>query len=104
MKILDGRVWLSPSDVTAYLACEHLTARSQRALVADWNAEDCAHALASAHKELTSKDIADLRDTRVVSVAVSGDAAAVRLEPEDDAGAPTLVKTDGEWLLELPAP
>ncbi|HTK23379.1 MAG TPA: hypothetical protein VL264_04040, partial [Gaiella sp.] len=30
MKILDGRVWLSPSDVTAYLACEHLTALSLR--------------------------------------------------------------------------
>ena len=28
MKVLDGRVWLSPSDVTAYLACEHLTALS----------------------------------------------------------------------------
>ena len=26
MQVLDGRVWLSPSDVTAYLACEHLTA------------------------------------------------------------------------------
>ena len=28
MRVLDGRVWLSPSDVTAYLACEHLTALS----------------------------------------------------------------------------
>ena len=28
MKVLDGRLWLSPSDVTAYLACEHLTALS----------------------------------------------------------------------------
>ena len=28
MQVLDGRVWLSPSDVTAYLACEHLTALS----------------------------------------------------------------------------
>jgi uncharacterized protein len=28
MKVLDGRVWLSPSDVTAYLACEHLTTLS----------------------------------------------------------------------------
>jgi len=28
MKLLDGRTWLSPSDVTAYLACEHLTALS----------------------------------------------------------------------------
>jgi uncharacterized protein len=28
MKLLDGRIWLSPSDVTAYLACEHLTALS----------------------------------------------------------------------------
>ena len=28
MQDLEGRVWLSPSDVTAYLACEHLTALS----------------------------------------------------------------------------
>jgi uncharacterized protein len=28
VQILDGHVWLSPSDVTAYLACEHLTALS----------------------------------------------------------------------------
>ena len=28
MQVIDGRVWLSPSDVTAYLACEHLTALS----------------------------------------------------------------------------
>jgi uncharacterized protein len=28
VKVLDGRVWLSPSDVTAYLACEHLSALS----------------------------------------------------------------------------
>jgi uncharacterized protein len=28
MQVLDGRVWLSPSDVTAYLACDHLTALS----------------------------------------------------------------------------
>jgi predicted RecB family nuclease len=30
MQVLEGRVWLSPSDVTAYLACEHLTALSLR--------------------------------------------------------------------------
>jgi uncharacterized protein len=28
MHLLDERVWLSPSDVTAYLACEHLTSLS----------------------------------------------------------------------------
>jgi predicted RecB family nuclease len=28
VQVLDGRVWLSPSDVTAYLACEHLAAQS----------------------------------------------------------------------------
>ncbi len=28
MQVIDARVWLSPSDVTAYLACEHLTALS----------------------------------------------------------------------------
>ena len=30
MQVIDGRVWLSPSDVTAYLACTHLTALSLR--------------------------------------------------------------------------
>jgi uncharacterized protein len=30
VKVLEGRVWLSPSDVTAYLACEHLTALSRQ--------------------------------------------------------------------------
>ena len=28
MQLLEERVWLSPSDVTAYLACEHLTSLS----------------------------------------------------------------------------
>ena len=30
MQVLDERVWLSPSDVTAYLACAHLTSLSLR--------------------------------------------------------------------------
>jgi hypothetical protein len=29
MQVLDGRVWLSQSDVTEYLACEHLSGVSR---------------------------------------------------------------------------